>query len=274
MPTSATLQTMISPATSGYATKLEGLAFGWKLILISIPIAIVLAIFVMILIRCLASVFIYALIFLLVGILITFGVYVWTQPVGGAVGTTSLFQNSAARAIVSIISFLLAFAVVLFVCCYRSRIRLASKIVEVSAVYVAKNCFILVVPLVMFVTTLALLALWVVEALGYYSLGTPVACSPQCLPFQHFNLPNTVYALMVLHIFFLLWFIFFMIHTNEFLITGSASSWYYSQESPLYSTMHRYFGKHMGSVCVGSFLVALVGFIKLVYTMLAPDPTI
>ena len=28
----------------------------------------------------------------------------------------------------------------------------------------------------------------------------------------------------------------------------------------------------MGSVCKGSFLLALIGFIKLVYTLLAPDP--
>ena len=29
--------------------------------------------------------------------------------------------------------------------------------------------------------------------------------------------------------------------------------------------------KHMGSVCCGSFFLALIGFIKLVYTLFAPD---
>ena len=44
MPTSATLQKTISPATSGVATKFEALAIGWKLILVAIPIAIILTI--------------------------------------------------------------------------------------------------------------------------------------------------------------------------------------------------------------------------------------
>ena len=82
----------------------------------------------MCLIRCFASCFLYLLIFALVAVLIVFGIYVWTQPVGGYLGSTALFQNNVIRAIVSILAFLLAFGIVLFVCCYRSRISLAAKI--------------------------------------------------------------------------------------------------------------------------------------------------
>ena len=63
-----------------------------------------------------------------------------------------------------------------------------------------------------------------------------------------------------------------MISASEFLIGGTASGWYFKQESPYCDTSRRFFGKHMGSVCAGSFLLALIGFIKLVYTLLAPDP--
>lgn len=161
MPTSGVLQQTIAPATSGFATKFAALAIGWKLILIAVPMAIILSLVVMILIRIFASCFIYILIFALVGALVAFGIYVWTQPVGGYLGSTALFQNNFARAAVSILSFLLAFAIVLFVCCYRSRISLAAKITQVSAVFVAEKCLIILVPLVMFAITLALVVLWI-----------------------------------------------------------------------------------------------------------------
>ena len=213
MPTSSALQNTIAPATSGFATRFAALAIGWKLILVAIPVAIVLSLIIMVLIRCFATCFIYILIFILVGVLIAFGIYVWTQPVGGFIGSTSLFKSNILRAIVSILSFLLAFAIVLFVCCYRSRISLAAKITEVAAVFVAKKCLIVLVPFLMFAVTLFFVVLWVLEALGYYSLGAPVHCT-HCYPFQHFNLSNWIYVLLVVHVFYLLWGIFFLVSVS------------------------------------------------------------
>jgi hypothetical protein len=48
----------------------------YSLILISLPIAILLALVVMILIRCLASCFIYILLFVAIGALIAFGTFI------------------------------------------------------------------------------------------------------------------------------------------------------------------------------------------------------
>ena len=62
-----------------------------------------------------------------------------------------------------------------------------------------------------------------------------------------------------------------MIHTSDFLITGTACGWYYQEETPYRDTAKRYMFKHMGSVCCGSFFLALIGFIKLIYTLFAPD---
>ena len=62
----------------------------------------------------------------------------------------------------------------------------------------------------------------------------------------------------------------FYIHTADFLVCGTAASWYFRKESPYADASRRYF-KHMGSVCKGSFFMALVGFIKFLYELLAPD---
>ncbi len=134
---------------------------GWKLILLAIPISIALALIIMIIVRFTAGCFVYILIFLCIGTLVVFGIYIYTQPVGGTIGSTALFQNQTARTIVSILCFALAAAILVFFCCFKSRINLASKIVEVSAVFVAKNCYIVLIPLIMFLVTLAFLTLWI-----------------------------------------------------------------------------------------------------------------
>lgn len=185
----------------------------------------------MLIVRCTAGCFVYILIFICVGALVIFGIYIWTQPVGGEIGTSALFQNNTARTIVSIACFFLAAAILVFFCCFKSRIDLASKIIEVSAVFVAKNCYIVLIPLIMFIVTLLFLALWVLEALGYYSLGTPTK-NKQSYPYQHFDMSKSIYALLALHIFYVLWVVFFLIHTSNFLINGTACSWYFKSEHP------------------------------------------
>lgn len=134
---------------------------GWKLILLAIPISIVLALIIMIIVRFTAGCFVYILIFLCIGTLVVFGIYIYTQPVGGTIGSTALFQNQTGRTVVSILCFAFAAAILVFFCCFKSRINLASKIVEVSAVFVAKNCYIVLIPLIMFLVTLAFLCLWI-----------------------------------------------------------------------------------------------------------------
>jgi hypothetical protein len=62
-------------------------------------------------------------------------------------------------------------------------------------------------------------------------LGTPSFKKHQ-YPYQHFETPNSVIALGVLHIFYLFWTVFFFIHTSNFLVCGTAASWYYKRENP------------------------------------------
>ncbi len=80
-----------------------------------------------------------------------------------------------------------------------------------------------------------------------------------------------IIALIVVHIFYLFWGIFFLIETSSFLIIGTAASWYYKRESPYSETSERYRWKHMGSVAIGAFFKALIGFIKFMYEVLTPE---
>ena len=158
-------------------------------------------------------------------------------------------------------------------CCFRKRIKLASIVVKVSAKFVNENCGILFLPLILFVIMVIFLVLWILEALGYYSLGTPVHEKEQ-LPFQHFETSGAIKALGLAHVFQLLWVLFFLVETGDFIVAGAACSWYFQRESPYSESSDRYRKFHIGSVALGSFFLALLGFLKFLYELLTVNISI
>lgn len=187
LPTSNNLQDRISSALGNYAQNITSLMQNYLLILIAMPIAIILALIVMLFVSLTAGCFVYIMILFSIGSLGGFGVYLLTQPVDptGTVGSFSIIQNPTAKIILAVICLLLAVLIVVFFCCFRKKIGLASSIVKISAVFVAGNCGVVFLPFFMFLVMVAFLTVWILEALGYYSLGTPVQ-TPHQYPFQHF----------------------------------------------------------------------------------------
>lgn len=91
LPTSKTLSNAISEALGSETKQITTLMDNYVLILISFPIAIILALVIMIIIRFLASCFIQILIFVTIAALIGIGAYMLTQDSSGAsAGTVSL----------------------------------------------------------------------------------------------------------------------------------------------------------------------------------------
>lgn len=164
----------------------------------------------------------------------------------------------------------MAALIILMACCFRKRLSLASSIVKVTANFVSSNCGIILLPLLLFVIMVLFIALWILEALGYYSLGTPKTVEHQ-YPFQHFDVPDWIVGVGVFHVFYLIWDLFFLIETGSFIIGGAAVSWYYKRDSPYGEASARYRKKHMGSVSLGSFFMALLGIIKFIYELVTPE---
>lgn len=125
-------------------------------------------------------------------------------------------------------------------------------------------------PIVLFVILVIYLSLWVLQALGFYSLGTPNTSQHQ-YPFQHFNTTDSIKLLFGFHIFHLVWVLLFFIETSNFIIGGTAVSWYYKSERPYPEASERYLKKHIGSVCAGSFMLALLGVVRMAYHILVPQ---
>lgn len=83
--------------------------------------------------------------------------------------------------------FTIAFIIILVVFCIRRRLALASIVIKVAANFISNNFLIVFLPVGLFVITILYLALWILQALGFYSLGAPTTSEHQ-YPFQHFNI--------------------------------------------------------------------------------------
>jgi hypothetical protein len=260
----------LATALGGSTEMITSVMENYVLIILAFPIAILLSLIVILFIRLTASCFIYLLIFATIVALILFGVYLFMMPSLAEPGEEPLINDNTTRILVGIAVLLLAVLITIMVCCVRKRLSLASSIIKVSATFVTANCSIVFLPILLFVIMVLFVALWILEALGYYSLGTPTNAEHK-YPFQQFDVPSWIVAVGIFHIFYLLWNLVFFIETGSFIIGGAATSWYFKRATPYADASARYRKKHIGSVVLGSFFMALFGFLKFLYELVTPE---
>ncbi len=69
-------------------------------------------------------------------------------------------------------------------------------------------------------------------------------------------------TVLVFNLFYLVWGIFFLMHTGNFIVSGSVVNWQFRRENPYLTSSKNYLLAHIGSVSMGSFLTSLLGAIK------------
>ena len=121
--------------------------------------------------RCLAGIFVYLLFIVAILALVLFGIFLLVPSESSKLG---IQENRTGATVIGAICIGLGVLLLIAFCCLRKRIKLASIVVKVSARFVNENCGILFLPLILFIVMVIFLILWILEALGYYSLGTPV----------------------------------------------------------------------------------------------------
>lgn len=184
MATADKIQAQISSALGGDSleSRISALSATWPIILACIPIAIVLSFIFMFIMRYTAGIFVYLLLAIVLVALIGLGIYLLVPQQPAVAG---IEVNKVGAMIGGVIALILAFLIIIAFCCFRKRIKLAATIVKVSSRFVEENCCISILPLILFVVMVIFLVLWILEALGYYSMGVPTH-EPKTLPFQHF----------------------------------------------------------------------------------------
>ena len=112
----------------------------------------------MLIMRLLAGVFVYLLVFIAIVGLILFGVFL-IMPHDS---TNFLIKESRTGAIiVGVISIVIGVVILIAFCCFRKRVKLASIVVKVSARFVNENCGILLLPFILFWVMVIFVVLWI-----------------------------------------------------------------------------------------------------------------
>lgn len=103
---------------------------------------------------------------------------------------------------------------------------------------------------------------WLFLTFAFYTQQAPTK-QQYALPFQHFQLTAAAIAGLVLAILHLIWSLFLLIHSGTFIATGTIVNWSFNRDKPYTYSYRTFFASHLGSVCAGSLLTALLGPFKL-----------
>jgi hypothetical protein len=180
----------------------------------------------------------------------------------------------AGGCVLAVLSVLFAIAV----CCGFNSLRTAINVVDASADFLRKTKRILFVPILYFLLNVLVVFAWVVIVACYNSMGTITADVGEIPQFRKctFAGHHTDHTLVAWALFFgLLWVVAFNQATSSFIVMVSATSYYFDSNKDYEGSSDVGLGfqlaymSHAGSLAFGSFIVALVQFIRIVFMTLA-----
>jgi len=169
------------------------------------------------------------------------------------------------------------FGIIFFfmVCCYFHRIRLVISIVEASARFINNNLCILLVPLVNTLFALCWVVIWIASMIYLYSVGT-VSKNESGYPWSTVDWELYTEISWYTNLFWGLWVVAFFVSLNVFVIAAAAVIWYFQQgdgqeggpkttKNPCCTGYCWAMGWHLGSIAFGSFILAVVWAIQLIF---------
>lgn len=142
------------------------------------------------------------------------------------------------------------------------RIRLVIAIMKTCSIFISDNVSCLLLPLVHFITTMGVLALWISSTIYLYSLGT-VSHSAFSLPFAAFHHSYGIAFMGFFHLFCLFWLLNFLKATLQFLLVSATALWYFqfgnrqTVFNPVRTSLFRLFRYHLGTVLAASLFLTV-----------------
>jgi hypothetical protein len=239
----------------------------WYVMAISVGVAFFTAIVYLLILRCFAGVLIWVSI---AGILAAIGGGgYWAYQTRLQYDVTDknyMYLQYGAYALWGICG---AFAVLVLLCC--SRIRLAVAVMKVTSSFIYRTPLILLLPVFFFFLVLAWLIVWTFLAVFIMSVGEIKA---RDAPFQFATTvvwSDQTRYIFLYHLFGGLWVNAFLIGCFQFIVAAACATWYFSHTSDTAGKGSICIGikwiliYHMGSIAFGSFIIALVQFIRIIF---------
>jgi Plasma-membrane choline transporter len=147
----------------------------------------------------------------------------------------------------------------LFFC---NAIKLGIEVFNTTALYIQSNMEIFVLPLASTIASAIWFLFWLFSAVYIFSVGTPTARTD--FPFMtNIVWSRNTRAILLYHVFALLWVNSFIIASVQYIIAASSCIWYFEVATDtkgrftLKRAAYWFFRYNWGSVAVGSLIVAI-----------------
>lgn len=189
-----------------------------------------------------------------------------------AVEETSAYQSMRIFKAVAIGLWIGDFVYVVAICCLYHKIKFAIAIMKAAAHWLRDSPLVILVPPLIFLLTTVLFIFWLAGALYLWSSGERV--KRDGMPFSEFIWDDNTRRMIYFYFFGGLWINAFLQAFNQFVLASCAAIWYFNQgpdhgsihRAPILTSFWRAIRYHLGSLAFGSFILAVVQFIK--YMML------
>lgn len=145
---------------------------------------------------------------------------------------------------------------------------MGSKAVEMGAIFLFQNCFMIILPITQAIFVCATLAAIIVGGVSLYSLGSSQLIGGDAISTFSFTIPQMV--MMGIFLASGLWSMFWFHGCNHFTLCSAVSIWYFNNESqyeqgnPFCDSFGRLLRYHIGSVALTSLINGLFFVIKLI----------
>ena len=176
----------------------------------------------------------------------------------------------------AIAAWVVAFVYLVCMCCCYKNIALGASIMEAASEFVSQNLRIVVLPVIAYALSMIFMVYWVVTAIYLFSVGTPVWAADSFI--ADIERKKEFEYMGWYFLFGLFWGIAFLISTQQFMIGSLSCMWYFSGqgaemsdqpgEVSVFMAFKWASWYHCGSIAFGSFIIALVTFIRVVFEYL------
>lgn len=178
----------------------------------------------------------------------------------------------------AIVVWVLTFIYMVVICCQWSNIALGASVMEAAGTFVSSNPRIGILPITTYFSFAPIIVWWLFTTVFLYSIGTPVYAEEEFI--AKIDRPAYIDYVLWYILFGLFWFCALCIAIQKFITNATTCMWFFSgqgsdnsddatgQVSILLAVKWAMF-KHIGSLAMGSFLIAVVTMIKVVFEYFA-----
>jgi len=215
---------------SSYSAWAFDLQTGYLILIGAAVAAMICSLLFLVIVRCCAGVIIWLAITACIGGLEVIGILFILQAKGIQIAQFINTQLSALSfdTLIIIGSCLIAAGVfiLLLAICLRNRIRMGSKAVELGAVFLLQNCFMIILPITQAIFITATIGALIIGVVAIYSMGP--FTFPDNIAFPLVSFTNGQIIMLASFLAGALWTLFWLQGCNHFTLCSAVSIWYFN----------------------------------------------